>query len=66
MTNKIAEIRMELVCGGYIVTYMPCKGKKDFHKKMKKKNKDGVFDFGHFSVDDDAVIEAFVKFHEAH
>lgn len=66
MTRKIAEVTMDLACGGKIVTFFKCKGKKDFHKKMKKKYKDGFFDFGHFSVDDDSIIEATVEFHEVH
>lgn len=64
--KKIAELTMQLDCGGHILTFMPCKGKKDFQKKMKKKYEDGVFNFGNFSVDGDAVIAATVKFHEVH
>ena len=64
--KKMAEITMELDCGGRIVTYMPCKGRKHFIKKMKKINKDGEFNFGHFTVDDGSVMEAWVKFHDMH
>ncbi len=64
--KKMAEITMDLNCGGRIVTYMPCKGRKHFIKKMKKINNDGEFNFGHFTVYDGSVMEALVKFHDMH
>lgn len=31
---KIAEITIMMDCGGYIKTYIPCKGIKDLRKKL--------------------------------
>lgn len=53
-------------CGGVIKTYLPCRDEKHLMKKLKKRHDDGVFDFGHFRVFDDAVMYAGFKFHEVH
>lgn len=63
---KLAEITIELDCGGSITTYLRCKNDKSLLKKLKKRYKDGVFDFGHFQVKDEHVIEAGYKWHELH
>lgn len=57
---KIAEITIELDCGGSITTYLRCKSDRALLKKLKKRHKDCVFDFGHFQVKDEHVIEAGV------
>lgn len=64
--KKIAELTMELDCGGKIVTYLPCRGKKDLVKKLSKRYKDQWGDFGHFKVMDEAVVFASYKMHEVH
>ena len=56
--KKIAEIRMELECGGHIITYLPCKDDKDLLKKLKKRHKGDHSEFGHFSVEHEAVMYA--------
>ena len=64
MAKKMAEITMELACGGMIKTYLPCKGEKDLLKKLRKiYGKRGV-DFGHFRVNDEAVMYAGYKLHD--
>lgn len=64
MSKKLAEITIEMGCGGYIKTYIPCKGIKDLRKKLDKRRVGDCFDFGHFTVDDSAVVEATFKLHE--
>lgn len=49
---------MELECGGHIITYLPCKDDKDLLKKLKKRHKGDRSEFGHFSVDHEAVTYA--------
>ena len=66
MSKKMAEITMELACGGMIKTYIPCKGEKDLLKKLRKMNRKGTADFGHFRVDDEAVMYAGYKLHDVH
>ena len=66
MKKKIAEVRMELECGGHIITYLPCKNEKDLLKKLKKRHKGDYSDFGHFSVDHGAVMYADYVLHEVH
>ena len=56
--KKMAEVTIEMECGGRIVTYLPCKGEKDLLKKLKKRDKGEWFDFGHFRVNDAAVMYA--------
>lgn len=63
---KIAEITIELDCGGTITTYLKCKSDAQLLKKLKKRHKNGVFDFGHFLVKDKHVIEAGYKWHDLH
>jgi len=63
---KIAEITIELDCGGTITTYLRCKNDGDLLKKLKKRHTNGVFDFGHFRVKDKHVIEAGYKWHDLH
>lgn len=60
---KLAEITIELDCDGSITTYLKCKDDRDLLNKLKKRHKKGVFDFGHFRVYDEHVIEAGYKWH---
>ena len=64
MAKKIAEITMELACGGMIKTYLPCKGEKELLRKLKKRYQDGWGNFGHFRVADEAVMYAGYKLHD--
>ena len=65
MAKKIAEITMELACGGMIKTYLPCKDENDLLRKLKKRYKDGWGgDFGHFRFADEAVMYAGYKLHD--
>lgn len=62
--KMMAEVTMELSCGGMIKTYLPCKGERDLLKKLRKRNKKGWCDFGHFGVDDESVMFAGFRLHE--
>lgn len=66
MTRKLAELTMQLACGGRIVTYISCKSEKDLQKKLKKRYKGGKADFGHFKVNDESVLYASYEFKEVH
>lgn len=62
----MAEVKMHLDCGGFIVTYLPCKSEAHLEKKLRKGLKDGVANFDSFSVDDDAIMMATAKLVEVH
>lgn len=64
MARKIAEINIKMECGGEITTYLQCKNVKHIQKQLMKKHHNGIFDFGHFTVEDGAVFEATFKLHE--
>ena len=64
MAKKIAEITMELACGGMIKTYLPFKDEKDLLIKLKKLYKDGWVNFGHLRVSDESVMYAGYKLHD--
>ena len=64
MSKKIAEITIKMDCGGYIKTYIPCKGIKDLRKKLDKRRVGDGFNFGHFTVDDNHVYSATFNLHE--
>lgn len=64
--SKIAEVTLELSCGGKLTTYIKCKGEKDLLKKLKNRNKKGWINFGHIKVEDAYVFSAVYEMHEAH
>lgn len=63
----MAEVTIEMECGGQVVTYFKVKNEKDLMKKLKKSRKNGyTYDFGHVCVDESAVVWAGVKVHDIH
>lgn len=66
MPKVMAELTMELACGGRIVTYLPCKGERDLQKKLKKIYSGSKISFGHFKVSGESVLFASYEFKEVH
>lgn len=62
----IAELTMELECGGMVVTYLPCKSESHLLEKLTKRYKKGYVDFGHIRINDESVVRADYKLHKVH